>query len=144
MKGSINHALKFGSDYVINHSNQNWYSDLKNILGNDEVNVVFEHIGAETWDTSTRLLGIGGRIVTCGATTGYRVNIDLRYLFSKQQSIIGSTMSDISTFNEVQKKIEQGTYIPFVDKVYNMKDVKDAHLYIERRKNMGKVVLQLD
>ena len=140
----FDHAFKFGADYVVNHSKKDWFKEIRKSIKNDTVDVIFEHIGAETWDTSTRLLGIGGRIVTCGATTGYRVNIDLRYLFSKQQSIIGSTMSDISTFNEVQKKIEQGTYIPFVDKVYNMKDVKDAHLYIERRKNMGKVVLQLD
>ena len=77
----INHALKFGSDYVINHSNQNWYSELRNILGNDEVNVVFEHVGAATWNASMRILGRGGRIVTCGATTGYNVDVDLRYLF---------------------------------------------------------------
>ena len=140
----ISHALKFGSDYVVNHSSQNWFDELKNILRNDEVNVVFEHVGAATWNTSMRILGRGGRIVTCGATTGYNVDVDLRYLFSKQQSIIGSTMGDIDTFKKVQEKIVNGAYIPFVDKVYPLSDIKEAHLRIEKRKNLGKVILSIN
>ena len=91
-----------------------------------------------------RILGRGGRIVTCGATTGYNVDVDLRYLFSKQQSIIGSTMGDIDTFKKVQEKIVNGAYIPFVDKVYPLSDIKEAHLRIEKRKNLGKVILSIN
>ena len=90
-----------------------------------------------------KLLGRGGRLVTCGATTGYDVGIDLRHLFSKQQSIIGSTMSDIDTFIQVQKKINKGIYMPFVDKVFSMPDIKEAHRRIESRENLGKVVISL-
>ena len=90
-----------------------------------------------------RLLARGGRIVTCGATTGHSVNIDLRHLFSKQQSIIGSTMADIDTFKKVQLKIQQKIYTPFVDRIYPLSDIKEAHRRIEKRKNLGKVVLSL-
>ena len=90
-----------------------------------------------------RLLGRGGRIVTCGSTTGHSVNIDLRHLFSKQQTIMGSTMSDMDTFKKVQEKIAKNIYTPFVDKIYSMSDVKKAHQRIENRENLGKVVLSL-
>ena len=91
-----------------------------------------------------RLLGKGGRIVTCGATTGHKVCIDLRYLFSKQQSIIGSTMGSVDTFRIIQKKIKNKIYRPFVDRVYPISDIKKAHQRIEDRKNLGKVVLSID
>ena len=140
----LNHALKFGADYVFNHSSINWVKKIKDVAGDNMIDVVFEHVAKETWNSSMRLLGIGGRIVTCGSTTGYDVNIDLRYLFSKQQSIIGSTMADIDTFKKVQQKIKKNIYTPFVDKIYSMKDIKKAHKRIESRENLGKVVIVPD
>ena len=110
----------------------------------NQIDVIFEHVGVATWDISIRTLGRGGRIVTCGATTGYDVNIDLRHLFSKQQSILGSTMSDMDTFKKVQDKIRNGIYVPFVDRVYSLADIRHAHSQIENRKNIGKVVLSID
>lgn len=143
-KNKINHALEFGADYVLNHSNMNWHKDIKNILNNKQFDVIFEHVGKSTWDISMRLLGLGGRIVTCGATTGYNVSLDLRHLFSKQQSILGSTMSDIDTFKKVQDKIGKRVYTPFIDKIFPLEDIKSAHRRIEDRKNIGKVVLSID
>ena len=64
-------------------------------------------MGSETWDLSMKFLAKGGRIVTCGATTGGIVNIDLRHLFMKQQTVLGSTMADIKTFTEVMTKINE-------------------------------------
>ena len=143
-KYKFNHAFNFGADYVFNHSNKNWIKEIKDVLDGNMVDVIFEHIGKDTWDSSMKLLGKGGRIVTCGATTGYDVNIDLRHLFSKQQTIIGSTMSDINTFKKVQEKIAKNIYTPFVDKIYSMSDIKKAHKRIEDRQNLGKVVIALD
>ena len=139
----FDHALKFGADYVFNHSKSNWVKGVKDVLDANMVDVVFEHIGKNTWDASMRLLGRGGRIVTCGSTTGYDVNIDLRHLFSKQQAIIGSTMSDMDTFKKVQEKITKNIYTPFVDKIYSISDIKKAHKRIEDRQNLGKVVISL-
>ena len=86
-------------------------------------------------------MNIGGRIVTCGSTTGSKVNIDLRHLFMKQQSILGSTMSSYSSFLGVMKLIENKALFPFVDRVYKFSDIKSAHKRIEERKQFGKVVL---
>ena len=103
--------------------------------------VVFELIGFTTWKESIRLLSKGGRLVTCGATTGADVDINLAHLFMKQQSILGSTMSNISVFKKVMAKINQKQYLPIVDKIFAMKDIREAHNYIENRQQMGKVVL---
>ena len=123
-----------GADYVLDHSKP-YTSIIKDITNNNGVDVVFEHIGPITWDNSLRVLNKGGRLVTCGSTTGSKVSIDLRYLFSKQQEIIGSTMADIDSFNSVMSKINDKVYKPFVDKVFRFKDVKNAHQYLEDRKD---------
>ena len=88
-----------------------------------------------------KLLSKGGRVVTCGATTGSKVNFDLKHLFIKQQSIMGSTMSDMSSFIEVQNLIRDQKIKPFVDKIFPLEDIYDAHQYIEQRCQKGKVVL---
>ena len=105
------------------------------------VDVVFEHIGSATWEQSQRILSKGGRIVTCGATTGPDVNINLAHLFMKQHTILESTMASISAFKEVMDKIKNGKYIPMVDKVIPMEDIREAQEYLENRQQMGKVVV---
>ena len=135
------YSVNIGADHVVNHNHNNWLNEVKNITNQRGVDVVFEHIGSATWDQSQRILSKGGRIVTCGATTGPDVNINLAHLFMKQHAIIGSTMASIPVFKEVMNKIISRKYIPMVDKVIPMKDIRDAHEYIENRNQMGKVVL---
>ena len=108
------------------------------------VNSMFEHVGKTTWKQSLSLLSKGGRIVTCGATTGQNVSINLAHLFIKQHSILGSTMSSLPTFNEVMQKIHKQTYFPFVDKIFRMEDIRKAHEYIEKSQHNGKVVMVFD
>ena len=135
------YATQMGSDYVYNHTSNEWASDIKEDLKREKLDVIFEHVGLSTWDKSLKLLAKGGRIVTCGATTGADVSINLAHLFMKQQSILGSTMSSIESFREVMELIEKKAFIPFVDKVYLFSDVKKAHKAIEDRKQFGKIVL---
>ena len=139
-QNKIKYAENLGADYVINHSKSNMVEKIKKIAPNG-VNVVFEHIGPDTWLNSLRVLSIGGRIVTCGATTGNNVSIDLRHLFMKQQTIMGSTMGSVSTFKKVLEKMNDKVYLPFIDKVYNFKDIREAHLRMENRKHFGKIIL---
>jgi len=134
-------ASKLGSDHVVNHNNPDWLEKMRVLLSGSKFDIIFEHIGKHTWDESLKLLNRGGRIVTCGATTGSSVRIDLTHLFFKQQSIIGSTMSNVKSFKIVIKKIEMGKYIPNVDQIFNFNEAKSAHQYLEDRKQMGKVVL---
>ena len=83
-------ANKLGADLVVNHYNKNVIDEVKKFCG--KVDVVFEHVGSATWDISMNVLNNGGRVVTCGATTGPKAAIDLRHLFFKQQTILGSTI----------------------------------------------------
>jgi len=136
----IDYVKNLGADYVINHHNDNMLREIKTIT-NRGVDVVFEHIGPLTWMNSLKVLSIGGRIVTCGATTGNNVSIDLRHLFMKQQTILGSTMSSISSFKKVLENMNDKKYLPFIDKVYKFENVKEAHLRMENRKHFGKIVL---
>ena len=135
------YTKNIGAHHVVNHNQNNWLNEVKNITGKKGVDVVFEHIGSATWEQSQRILSKGGRIVTCGATTGSDVNINLAHLFMKQHTILGSTMGSIPVFKEVMNKIKDGKYIPMVDKIIPMEDVRDAHDIIENRMQMGKVVL---
>ena len=132
---------KLGAEHVVNHNDKNWFDKVRKITGKSGVNVIFEHVGSATWQQSIRILSKGGRLVTCGATTGADVKINLAHLFMKQQSLLGSTMSNISAFKEVMIKIKEKKYLPVVDKIFPMKNVQDAHEYLENRKQMGKVVM---
>jgi NADPH:quinone reductase-like Zn-dependent oxidoreductase len=135
------YSTSMGADYVINHNQNNWLEEAKDITHGKGVNVVFEHIGSVTWECSLRILARGGRIVTCGATTGSNVKINLSHFFIKQHSFFGSTMSNMNSFYEVLHKINNKKYIPLVDKVFKMENVDLAHKYIENRQQMGKVIL---
>ena len=138
----INYVEDLGADSVFIHDSS-LYSKTRDYLGKRKVDVVFEHIGKETWDTTIKILNTGGRVVTCGATTGADVKINLSHLFFKQQSILGSTMSNISSFNKVLQKISNKEYFPMIDTIFCASDIQRAHQRIENRKNLGKVVLDL-
>ena len=131
-----------GADYVLNHhDNEDLIKQINDISANKGCDVIFEHVGSNTWPNTMKSLGIGGRVVTCGATTGANISIDLRHLFMKQQTIMGSTMSDIKSFKQVMKNINKKLYKPFVDKVFIFNEIKEAHSYMENRHQMGKIVL---
>ena len=134
------YALNIGADYVLNHT-QDIKKEVRSYTSNMGVDMVCEHIGEATWKQSLSLLKKGGRVVTCGSTTGANVSIDLRHLFMKQHTIIGSTMSCLDTFDKVMLKITNNEYKPFIDKVFKFDDIKSAHLRLEDRKQFGKIVL---
>lgn len=139
-ENKFQYAYDMGADYVLNHK-QSLVDKIKSITKYKGVNIVCEHIGKDTWEQSLKVLSKGGKIVTCGSTTGSIISIDLRHLFMKQQSILGSTMSNIESFKKVMEKIESKKYKPFIDKVYNFNQIKNAHKRIESRNHSGKVVL---
>ena len=141
-KDKETYAYEMGADAVLFHyNNDNLYSQIKDLTKNNLCDVIFEHVGLTTWQTSLKSLARGGRIVTCGSTTGANVSFDLRHLFMKQQSILGSTMSSIDSFINVMNKIENKKYKPFVDKIFSFNDIKKAHLYMQESKQKGKIVL---
>ena len=137
----FDHAQDMGADHIVNHYDKDWYKSVKAIVGKKGVNVIFEHVGTATWSYSMRLLNKGGRVVTCGATTGAKVDVDLTHLFMKQQTILGSTMSDISSYTAVMDKINSRKYKPFVDRLFSFDEIQVAHERIENGEQIGKIVL---
>ncbi len=136
-------AQAMGAHEVVDHYSDDWYKRVLELAGPDKVQVVFEHVGAATWGQSTRTLGLGARLVFCGATTGPQVELNLRHAFRKHLSILGSTMGDRDTFQAVVDGFNEGRYRPIVDRVFPIDQVAEAHRYLEERRQRGKVVLKM-
>lgn len=134
-------AEKLGADIIVNYNDDNISKIVKEFTDQHGVDVVVEHVGTKTWETSLRILGKGGRIVTCGATTGSEAKFDIRRLFYKQQSILGSTMGNVKSLDSALKMYKNGDIKPIVDKCFKMSEIRKAHEYLENGNKMGKVIV---
>jgi NADPH:quinone reductase-like Zn-dependent oxidoreductase len=134
-------ALALGADHVIDHYQQDISAEVKKLTGKRGVDVVVEHVGAATWTKSVESLAPAGRLVTCGATTGFDARLDLRYLFSKQYSLLGSFMGTMGELHQVLKFVFRGQLKPIVDRVYPLAEIREAHERLERKEQFGKVVV---
>lgn len=136
-------AKELGADHLINHKTQKIREEVRRITGKRGVDVVFEHVGTATWDDSLASLAPSGRLVTCGATTGYDAKIDLRFLFSRQLSLLGSYMGTKSELHSVMRLVATGRLKPIVDRMFPLAEAAAAHMYLESSFQFGKVVLSV-
>jgi len=136
-------AKQLGADYLINHKTQKIRDEVRRLTNKRGVDVVFEHVGTATWDDSLASLAAGGRLVTCGATTGYDAKVDLRFLFTRQLSLLGSYMGTKSELQTVMKLVVAGKLKPIVDRVFPLAEAAAAHAYLESSSQFGKVVLRV-
>ena len=134
-------ARGLGADHTIDHYKQKIADEVRHITERRGVDIVFEHVGQATWPDSERSLKPGGTLVTCGATTGYEGNIDLRVLFSKQISLLGSYMGEMGELHEVLKYVFSGKLKPVVDRTFPLRETRAAHEYLANSQMFGKVVL---
>jgi NADPH:quinone reductase-like Zn-dependent oxidoreductase len=134
-------ARALGADHVIDHYQQDISAEVKKLTGKRGVDVVVEHVGAATWTKSMESLAPAGRLVTCGATTGFDAHVDLRYLFSKQYSLLGSFMGTMGELHQVLKFVFRGQLKPVIDRVYPLSAIREAHERLERKEQFGKVVV---
>jgi NADPH:quinone reductase-like Zn-dependent oxidoreductase len=135
-------ARQLGADHTINHHSQKIRDEVRRITSKRGVDVVFEHVGIATWEDSIASLAASGRLVTCGATTGYDAKIDLRFLFTRQLSLLGSYMGTKSELRTVLKLVAAGRLKPVVDRVFPLAEAAAAHAYLESSQQFGKVVLR--
>jgi NADPH:quinone reductase-like Zn-dependent oxidoreductase len=136
-------ARELGAAETIEYRQTDFLAEVRRLTGKRGVDVVFEHVGAETFEKSLRSLSRGGRLVTCGATTGGEVTINLRLVFFKLLSILGSTMGSLGEVQEIMKHVEAGRLKPVVDRVLPMSEVAEGHRLLEDRAVFGKVVLRV-
>jgi len=136
------HALALGADAVLNQHQTGFSREVRNMTSGEGADVIFEHVGTAVWDDCVKALAWGGRLVTCGATTGVKASVNLRHLFYKRQSILGSTMGSLDDFNSVMTLAQEKIITPVIDRVFSFGGVRDAHRHLEEQHGFGKVILE--
>jgi len=134
-------AKALGADEVVNHAQEDIAERVKTFTGGRGVDVVVEHVGPATWEKSLRSLARGGRLVTCGATTGPTVTIDLRFLYMRQTTVMGSMMGARAELLAASKWMGEGRIQAIIDSVLPLKEVRSAHERMLDRMLFGKIVL---
>jgi NADPH:quinone reductase-like Zn-dependent oxidoreductase len=130
-----------GAHHVIDYRAKDFAAEVRALTGKAGVQVVFEHVGVATWEGSLKCLARGGRLVTCGATTGGNVPLSLHAVFFKSLSILGSTMGSKGDLRTILQLCEQGRLRPVFDRALPFAEVREAHRLLEAREALGKLVL---
>jgi len=139
----LERARALGAAEVIHHHKQDIADEIRRLTNRRGVDVVIEHVGEATWPRSVRSLARGGRLVTCGATTGANGGIDLRVLFAKQLTLLGSYMGTKGELLEAARFFFTGQLTPVVDRTYPLADAAAAQMRLERSEQFGKIVLEV-
>jgi NADPH:quinone reductase-like Zn-dependent oxidoreductase len=134
-------ARELGAVEAVDHRADTWPKEVKRLTDGRGCDVVVEHVGPATWRGSLASLGRRGRLVTCGGTTGATVQLVLPHLFSKNQSVLGSTMGPAAAFPGIFARVAAGAYRPVVDRVLPLSAAPEAHARLEAREAVGKIVL---
>jgi NADPH:quinone reductase-like Zn-dependent oxidoreductase len=136
-------ARALGADATFNHRTADIVSAIRERTGKRGVNVVIDDVGEATWERSLRVLGRGGRLVTCGATSGPMVQTDVRKLFWHQWTIMGSTMGNDRELDAIVKSLGEGALVPPVDAVFPLERAREAYERLATAGQFGKIVLKL-
>lgn len=134
-------AEELGADVLLNHTTQDVAKEVRGRTGGRGADIVFEHIGAAVWQQALRCLGRNGRLVTCGATTGSKVEVDLRFFFTQQHAILGAYMGSRYELLQCVRLIERRVFRPVVDRVFPLEQLREAQERMERREMFGKIVV---
>lgn len=130
-----------GAEHVFDHYAGDFSRDLRALTGGRGADIVIEHVGEATWDRSVRALATGGRLVTCGATTGHAAAVDLRHLFARQLSLLGSYMGRFAELAAAAPLLFDGLVTPVIDEVFPLARAADAQRRLEDKEQFGKIVL---
>jgi len=136
-------ARELGAEVMVNHRTQQVPQVVRELTGKRGVDVVVENVGEATWGDSLRCLAKGGRIVTCGGTTGPKLVTDVRPLFWHQFTILGSTMGNAAEYREVVRRLGQGELRPIVDATFPLSRARDGFERLQRGDQIGKVVVEI-
>jgi NADPH:quinone reductase-like Zn-dependent oxidoreductase len=134
---------ELGADFVINHKENDFAKEIRALTGKRGVDVVVDYTGKETWQKSLLSLRRGGRLVTCGATSGYDPTEDIRHIFYRQLDILGSTMGNAKELQSAMRLIFAKKLNPIIDTILPLTEARKAHELIESRSVFGKILLQM-
>ena len=136
-------AEGFGADATIDHARQDVVAEVRGLTGKRGVDVIVENVGAATWERSLKMLARRGRLVTCGATTGPTVEVDVRRLFWYQWSILGSTMGSAEEYRQIVEILGQGQLRPVIDSSFPLERGAEALERLQQADQFGKIVLKI-
>jgi NADPH:quinone reductase-like Zn-dependent oxidoreductase len=136
-------ARALGADEVVNYTREDWPKEVRRLTEKRGVDVVMEHTGAETWPGSILSLKKDGRLVTCGATSGYDARTDLRQVFYKHLNLLGSFMGSKAELIDAMAFVERGRIRAVVDRTLPLAEARRAHELMEERAQFGKLVLEV-
>jgi NADPH:quinone reductase-like Zn-dependent oxidoreductase len=134
-------AKALGADHVIDYQTQDVAKEAQKLTGGRGVDIVFEHVGAAQFGAGIKALARNGRLVTCGATTGPKVELDLRFFFTRQIVITGAYMGSRFDLLQCLRQVEAKKLRPVVDKVYPLAEARAAQERMEKRQQFGKIVV---
>lgn len=137
-------ARELGATHAINYRRDDFVAAVRDITGRRGVDVIVDHVGGETFEKSLKVLARGGRLVLCGATTAPTAQINLRALFFKNQSILGSTMGSLAELRRLLQFVERGDLKPVVDRLLPLEQAAAAQAALDNREQFGKIVLTVD
>ncbi len=143
-ESKLEQARKLGADHCFNYSTADVAKEVYKLTGKRGVDVVVEGSGSATWLQSLRMVRKGGRIVTCGATTGPNPQTELRLIFWKQIEILGSSMSSRREYQEIIELLSKDKLRPVIDRVFPLSQAKDALEHLENQSQFGKIVLRVE
>lgn len=136
-------ALELGAYRVYDHYQPGWSEKVLEDTHKEGIDIVVDHVGEALWPDIVRCMGWYARFVTCGATTGTNVQVNLRHLFAKQWSLFGAYMGSRGELMDLWPLVNEGRLRPIVDSIFPLQDASRAHEYVEAKKHFGKVVLKV-
>lgn len=139
---NLDKAQRLGADHLVNYASDDVAKRVKELTGGRGVDVVFEHIGPATWEQSTQSLVKGGRLITCGATTGPQVPLDLRHLFSRELTVMGSYLGTRAELLAIVRLIAAGKLSPVIGGTFPLQKAKLAQERMLQRQLFGKLILK--
>jgi NADPH:quinone reductase-like Zn-dependent oxidoreductase len=134
-------AEALGARYLINYRKRDFLHEVRRITKRRGVDVVVEHIGVEVWERSLLSLAMGGRLVTCGATSGYQAKTDLRHVFFRNLQIFGTKGGPKASLFKIIRLVQEGKLQPVLDRVLPLQEAREAHRLMEERQQFGKLIL---
>jgi alcohol dehydrogenase len=140
----IEKAKALGADHVINYREDRFEGVMRKLTKKKGVDVVFEHVGADTWAGSMLSLKRGGRLVTCGSTSGVSTNMNLMMLFQQQLKLLGSFGCRMENMADAMQKMAQGQVSPVIDTVVGFDQIDTVLKRMESRDVFGKIILTID
>jgi len=136
-------ALELGAHEAVDYTREDWHAEVRRVTGGRGVDLVVEHTGAAFWQSIMRCLGTGGRVVTCGATTGPEAGLDLLFFFTRQHQVIGSFMGSKGELHQALDLAARGELRSVVDSTFPLEEARAAHEHMQARAQFGKIVLRI-